>query len=363
MSPGYTEPISMTALLSQPMAKSVFGLILFMALISTSAAAVFARAKTDIIVLVNGNEITGEIKSLYRGKLTFKTDAMSTVYVEWEDVVALTSEYYFEIEDDDGYKYYGTPSLEEDGEFRVARADIVVSLEKLLVVRITPIEKTFWGRIDGSVSLGISYTRSSEIGRFDFAFDAHYREEKNYIEYTAATTLTTESSARTTMRSETALNYQRLFQRKLFWDSTASGFANDDMGVALRLTLGTGLGAHVVQSNWSQLESTLGLQVTREWPTDPQSPTTNSLEGVIGASYNIFKYNTPKTDLGTSVTAYPTLPQFDRWRFDFEFNVSQEIVKDFMLVFTLWDNYDSRPPSEGAANNDFGVTTSIAYTF
>jgi putative salt-induced outer membrane protein YdiY len=353
----------MTALNSQLMAKTVFGLMLFMALMLSSAAAVFARAKTDTIVLVNGDTITGEIKSLYRGKLKFKTDAMSTVYVEWEDIVTLTSEYYFEIEENDGYKYYGTPSLEEGGEFRITRADIVVSLEKLQVVRITPIEKTFWSRIDGSVSLGISYTRSSDIGRFEFAFDTHYREEKNYFEVTAMTTTTTESDDRTTQRTEATASYQRTFQRRLFWDTTWTGFQNDEMGVALRLTLGSGLGAHLIQSNWTVLESSLGLQVTREWPTDVVQPPSNNLEGVITLAYSLWKYNTPKTDLTASVSAFPSLPDFDRYRLDSEIILTQEIVSDFMLVFTWWDNYDSQPPSEGAAKNDFGVTTSIGYTW
>lgn len=347
----------------QPMAKSVIGLMLFMALMLLSTATAFARAKTDTIVLVNGDTITGEIKSLYRGKLTFKTDAMSTVYVEWEDIVTMTSEYYFEIEDQESYKYYGTPALDDEGNFRIARADIMVTLEKLQVVRITPIEKTFWSRIDGSVSLGISYTKSSDVGRFEFAFDTNYREEKNLFEITATTTTTTESDDRTTQRTEATASYQRMFQRRLFWDTTWTGFQNDEMGVALRLTLGSGLGAHMIQSNWNVFESTLGLQVTREWPTDVVQPPSNNLEGVVALDYSLWKYNTPKTDLVASVSAYPSLPDFDRYRLDSEISLTQEIVSDFMLVFTWWDNYDSQPPSEGAAKNDFGITTSVGYTW
>jgi putative salt-induced outer membrane protein YdiY len=288
---------------------------------------------------------------------------MSTVYIEWEDLKALTSEYYFEIEDYEGYKYYGTPVLTEDGDFRITRADAVVSLAKMQVIRITPIEKTFWSRIDGSVSLGISYTKSSDIGRFDFAFDTHYREEKNFVEITVSTTVTTESDDQTTERSEATLSYQRTFQRRLYSDNTFTSFRNDDMGIGLRLTFGTGLGAHLVQTNSSVLESTLGLSVNREWPTDTSTLPSNNIEGVISMGYSVFKYNTPKTDLGATVTAYPRLPDFDRLRLDAEISLSQEIVKDFMLVFTFWDNYDSQPPSEGAANNDFGVTTSFAYTW
>ena len=41
-----------------------------------------AREKTDVVILKNGDRITGEIKKLDRGKLKLKTDDMSTVYIE-----------------------------------------------------------------------------------------------------------------------------------------------------------------------------------------------------------------------------------------------------------------------------------------
>ena len=38
-------------------------------------------AKTDIVLLKNGDRVTGEVKSLERGKLTLSTDSMGTVYI------------------------------------------------------------------------------------------------------------------------------------------------------------------------------------------------------------------------------------------------------------------------------------------
>jgi putative salt-induced outer membrane protein YdiY len=327
------------------------------------AASASGRAKTDVVVLKNGDHLTGEIKKLDRGRLTLKTDAMSTVYIEWEEVAALTSQYYFEIEDEDGYKYYGTPILNEDGELNVSRADARVTLEKLQVVRITPIGETFWGRIDGSVSLGVSYTKGSHIGRLDFSFNAKYRVEKNYVEMTGNSSLTTEGEKTSTQRSEATLSYQRLFKRKLFANSTGAVYRNDELGIALRTTFAMGLGAHVVQTNWSLMESTLGVSVNREWATDKTLPPTDNVEGVVSLGYSIFKYNTPKSNITSSVSLYPRLPDFDRWRLDAELNLTQEIIKDFTVGVTFYDNYNSRPPSEGAAKNDWGLTTSIGYVF
>jgi putative salt-induced outer membrane protein YdiY len=337
--------------------------ILFVLVLLTAAGMVHARSKTDVILLENGDNITGEIKELYRGRLKISTSSMSTVYIEWLDIVTLESQYYFEMEDQEGYKYYGTPELTEEGVFRVTRADAVVSLEKLQVIRITPIEESFWSRINGSVSLGFSYTKGSQIGRTDFAFDVRYRVEKNFVQLRGSSSVTTENNAESVTRSDASLTYQHLFARRVFTDANGSTFRNDEQGIALRLTLGAGLGANVVQTNSSVLLTTLGLSINREWPTNVQSLPTNNLEGVITAGYNVYIYNTPKTDLSTSVGVFPRLPDFDRLRVDVEASWTQEIISDFTVVLTFWDNYNSEPPSETDAKNDWGITTSIGYKF
>jgi putative salt-induced outer membrane protein YdiY len=341
-------------------------LALFVGMALLIAGSAHGRAKTDVVELNNGDVLTGEIKELYRGLLKFSTDAMSTVYIEWDDVKTLTSQYYFEIEDKDGYKYYGSPELTEEGEVKVTRADAIVSIDKSQLIRITPIEKSFWSRINGSVSLGLSYTKGSKIGRVDFAFDARYRVEKNFLQLRATSNLTTDNStdlSSTTQRSEASFTYQHTFARRLFSDLVTSTFRNDEQGIAFRGTFGAGLGAHVLQTNSHVLKTTLGLSVNREFPTDPLVETINNLEGVLALGYSVFKYDTPKTSLTSNGAVYPRLPDFDRLRFDADINLSQEIIKDFTLVFTFYYNFNSEPPSENDSEKDYGFTTSIGYKF
>jgi len=345
------------------MSTRVIVALLVLAVVSLAAARVHARAKTDIATMGNGDRITGEIKELYRGKLTFKTDGMGTIYIEWEELSRLESQYYFEIEDTDGYKYYGTPELTAEDEVRISRLDAVVTLGKLQVVRITPIEKTFWSRIDGSVNFGVSYTKGSQIGRGDFSGNVKYREEKNFIELRVASNATIESQGEAITRSEGSLTYQRLFQRKLYSDVTGSTFRNDELGIALRLTIGAGLGAHLVQTNYHMLESTLGVSVNREWATDPTVPPTDNFEGVLSAGYTVYKYNTPKSDLSSNVTFFPRLPDFDRLRVDIEVSYTQELVSDFTVYVTFYDNFNSQPPTENDAKNDWGFTSGFGYKF
>ena len=66
-----------------------------------------ARPKTDTVTLVNGNDITCEIRSLRRDVLTAQTDSLSTVAIRWQDVTRVRSEVPFEIILTDGSTRYG----------------------------------------------------------------------------------------------------------------------------------------------------------------------------------------------------------------------------------------------------------------
>ena len=48
---------------------------------------------------------------------------------------------------------------------------------------------------------------------------------------------------------------------------------------------------------------------------------------------------------------------------DFDGRVSYELIKDFYLTVSVFERYDSRPPSETAAKSDFGTTLSISWSF
>ena len=48
--------------------------------------------KTDIVILKNGDKITGEVKRVGGGLLEFKTDTMDTVYIEWRFIAQVISQ-------------------------------------------------------------------------------------------------------------------------------------------------------------------------------------------------------------------------------------------------------------------------------
>ena len=53
--------------------------------------------KTDKILVTDGDWMTGEIKKLDYGKVTFKTNAAGTINVKWENIYMMHSDKFFEV--------------------------------------------------------------------------------------------------------------------------------------------------------------------------------------------------------------------------------------------------------------------------
>src|ERR1700760_1438143 len=83
-----------------------YGLLLICALLAVPA---FARDSTDVIVMKNGDHLTGEIKGLNAGILYISMKyILGTSSVQWSNVERLESKQLFLVKTADGSVYSGT---------------------------------------------------------------------------------------------------------------------------------------------------------------------------------------------------------------------------------------------------------------
>ncbi len=120
-------------------------LLLLCVTVQLAGTALWGRDKTDVVLLKNGDHLTGEIKGLQRGKLSLSTDSMGTVAIEWPAVQSVTSQFIFEVEASTGLKVFGLlrPAVEERME--IVGEESEATLELPSVVHMTPLESGFWG--------------------------------------------------------------------------------------------------------------------------------------------------------------------------------------------------------------------------
>ena len=230
------------------------------------------------------------------------------------------------------------------------------------IVTIRPIKDRFWKRIDGSLSIGLSFTKASDVLRFSFNADAKYTERKNIVDLTISSIITTQSEQDSRENTSLNLRYNRLLENRWFLSAFTGLQRNDELGIKLRVLGGAGGGRLLIQTNRMVLPVLAGFSLNQEW-ADGDGRNSFNAEGLFGFYWNLFIHHTPKTDLSFDFTTFPSMTEKGRVRLDLETRLRREIIKDFFVDLSFYLNYDNKPPSVTASTTDYGFVTSVGYSF
>ena len=337
--------------------------VLAVALAALGAAAqVRAAAKTDVVVMLNGDRITCELKYLQRGKLQVKTDGLGTIDIEWNRVKSVGSLGLFEVEDLLGRLYFGSlrPSLEE-GKLDVVGLTATKSLDIALVVRIQQLRRSFWRQLSGSLDVGFSHTASSKLTQFQLDGLLRYRRPTFQLQLDASSLVTSQPDSPETRRNSVEFGYVRFREKRQLVFGQVRLEQNRELGYELRSSLQGGYGKYFHRSQGNEVLGAIGLNVNHEVPVEGES--TDNLEGLIFLGWQNFAFSFPKTDVSIQLAAYPSFSRWGRWRADLDAHIKREVFRDFSVSLKGYDSYDSEPATEGASKNDWGVSLAIGYTF
>jgi len=319
-------------------------------------------AKTDIVVLRNGDRLTGEVKQLDRGSLTFKTDDIGTIAVEWDKVASVTASATFEVEDLDGSQFFGSLTAgPQEGELGIVSAGAVRGLALARVVRIQRLGATLWRRLDGSLSVGASYTSSSELLKIDLATRVILTRRANRFGIDGSSTITQQPDVEDTRRNNLTLSYGRRYPHRWVGFAQAQVEQNRELGFDLRGSFSAGGGRYLVQDRRQDLLAAMGLRVNREKPLDGE--TTTNLEAAATLVFDRFSYDFPTVDVYVTLSGFASLTDWGRVRVELDARWKRELLKDFALSLRGYESYDSRPATAGAEKNDYGITFGLAWTF
>lgn len=333
-------------------------LLILVICISQPAKAV----RTDVVYLHNGDRVTGEVKSLFRGKLEFKTDHMGTLFIEWTDIEEIVSDTGQAIELANGQRFYGPLAKPESKETVVVNTEQgLVGLNPLDVIGMYPVESSFWQRLDFSASLGFSWDKGSGVGKTNFGIDTVYRRPQSISRVSLSTEITTQERAEDTSRSSLTGQHNIFMPNKKFRTYFGNLEQNDQLGVDFRGLLGAGYGWVPVRSQKDWFSLAAGLDVNYEVPTTGDAQT--NLEAVGMLVYEYYKYSSPQRSFKTNFLVFPSLTDFGRWRASLNTDFKFEIVGDLFWLMELYAEYDSAPISQEGATSDYGVVSSLGYKF
>ncbi len=341
----------------------VHALALAMAVLAVAVQTEPAVAqKTDVVILSNGNAVTGEVKEFQRGKMKFSTDAMGTVYVEWPKIITLTTDKTFEIELEDGTKFFGSMSAApEPNRLKVIVRRDTFEIATQSVVRLQRIRSTFWRRLDGSIDLGFDYTQQN--GKTDIALngDVKYKMGLRNFKFTYSLTFSRQNDTDDISKLNLQFSYLKEFGYRWFYAGLVSAEENSQLSLDIRGTAGGGIGRYFVQSNKVNFALLGGISYAREKFADTEPD--NSVPAYAGVDFQYFSWGDLDTDLSSRLIIMPVLNQSGRWRISFVTSFKREVVKDFYFNVSLNEFYDSQPPSATANKNDLSLTTSFGWSF
>ncbi len=332
-----------------------------LSLIAIASQAAWAE-KTDIVFLKNGDRITGEVKSLARGKLQLSTDNMGTLSIEWESVLQITSSTGQSVELTNGQRFYGAlVKPEDDSKLLVSTTMGMADIDIEEVVSMYPVESNFWDRLDFTANVGLSWDKGSEVGKYNLSMDAEYRRTQSISKASFSTEITTQTAADNTQRTTLSGMHNIFLPNKRYYTYFANLERNDQLGIDVRALAGAGYGWVPVRSQKNWFSFALGLDVNREIPTSGETET--NLEGVAWLTYEYYQFDSPQRTFTTNFVVFPSITDWGRWRANLDTQFKLELINDLYWAMDFYANYDTASISSGAASSDYGVTTSLGYNF
>jgi len=287
---------------------------------------------------------------------------MGTLYIEWSEIRDLVSKTGQSVELTNGERFYGSlekPASPEMLMVKTEQGPVGISLPD--VVSMYPVEAGFWQRLDLTARLGFSWDKGSNVGKYNFGFDAIYRLPHSITRANFSSEITTQQTADSTTRASLSADHSIFLPNKKFHSYFGNLERNDELGIDLRALLGAGYGWVPVRSqkNWFSLAA--GLDVNREVPVTGGSET--NLEAVGMLVYEYFQYDSPERSFKVNFLVFPSLTDPGRWRASFSTDFRYEMVSDLFWNLSFYADFDSAPISAEAATSDYGVISSLGYKF
>ncbi|HSE18663.1 MAG TPA: DUF481 domain-containing protein [Pyrinomonadaceae bacterium] len=326
-----------------------------------------AKNVDDVVVLKNGDRLTGEIKGLQRGELRIKSDYMAeAVRLDWVKVERLESKSIFMIWLVDGKLVTDVMRLlpansEEAANFVIGNSGQVLKVHQLDVIRIAPADSQFWKRLEGSIDFGFSFTSGNDQYQTQLAATATYRAGDHSFTTSIDSAFSGQTEGTNLTRNQFVFDYRKQLTARWYAGGLVDLLRSDQQSLKLRTSVGGLIGRNLKQTEHTRFSVFGGVVGTRENYSELiGTPRTTNADAIAGVDFMTFRFN--RTDIRSRINLFPSLTTPGRTRLQATSDLRIKIVKDLWWGFHVYENFDSRPPVR-ADKNDLGVSTSLGWKF
>lgn len=317
----------------------------------------------DSIVFAHGDHIVGKVKDLDRGILKIKTRySKKDFQIKWLKVKEFYSTRRYAIALESGLQLSGVIEMDSlNKEVAYIRQDNNLRRPVLFknIVFIKRIDKKFWDRLKANIDAGYTWTKANNLHQLSLKGGVTYFGRKMYFTMNTNIVRSIQDSAATIKRTEGHLGLKVYMPYDFFYFVQNDLLSNTEQLIKLRSSTQTGFGFHFVKSNKMVGAIAIGAAWNNETFTN-DSIQRNSLEGYVGAGYEIF--NLGDINVLTSINWFPSFTEWGRQRVDFKIEARYKFPFDLYIGAAYTLNYDSRPTTD-ASPTDFVLQTSIGWSW
>ena len=318
----------------------------------------------DVVIMKNGDRITGEIKQLSNGDLHIDPSYGENIFIiDWAEVETVESRERFIVQTSQGDSITGSVNTDPQVPARilVEEEGQTTPFEQDELVYLKPVDQGFWGRFSAAADFGLSLTKANDTRQMNTRITACYLAEKWSSSFIFDALRNDRNDVPDpTKRTEIGGDYRYFFSGNWFGLGTANFLQSNELQLDLRSTVGGGVGNYLFRNNRWRFSALGGAAWTNENLSDPIIETKNSGEVFAGVELNAFDIG--DVSILSSFTVIPSLTQSGRVRMDFRTDFQWELIKDLFFRVGFTDNYDNQPVGD-APTNDYIFSTSVGWSF
>ena len=341
--------------------------LLIVAVLMCSCSPAQATNRKDVVIMNNGDHFTGQVKRLENGLLYIETDYISgNIGLDWNQVQSIESTATYRITLNDGRRLEGkiekhTGEKEKKDDFVIREATEEEEVPSAEIFSIDTKKPTFWRDLQGAIDLGYSFTSGNSQSSMNLDTNAAYQTPKWKVATSFDSTFSGQSGGSTTNREDLESIVTRFLNRNSFVLGISDFLHSSQQDLNLRATLVAGYGRFLKRTTSSTLSWVGGIDYIHEsFETTAGQPSGQSMEAVVGLQYSFVRFNFG--EFNSQVLIFPGITDSGRIRMTTNNALTIKLRNNFHLAFTLWDNFDSRPPVT-AKKNELGISSGIGWSF
>ena len=318
----------------------------------------------DSIVMYNGETLIGAIQSSSLGSITIDDIDLKMLNIKLYKIKSLIIHDRFKIETIDKKIYYGTlRTSDRDGWVDIHLDDgQILPIHIVKIYLLTSLDTDILKRLNGNVSAGLSFTKSSQIGQLNFSANVQFSTKLFNYQLSISAIGSIDSGKYSRDNENIFLVNSYDLTPAWFISGAAQYQRNLELSISRRYLFMLGIGNKLIIKKNMRLLATTGMTFSQE----------KSIEGVSSGllfelpvmfQFNYYQFRHPDIQISSTQTVYFGIGQNGRVRYDGSTTFSWQLIRYFYLNLSPYSNFDSQPPAGSGSNFDYGIVFGLSYKF